>query len=995
MEFQILGPLRLEVPEGSVELRSVKRRGLLGMLLLHANSHVHADKIVQWLWAEGPQPERPYRELQKIVSQVRGVLRNTATSPEVVTDNSNYRLEINESLVDYHRFSQLAEEGRNARRNGDQPAAIKVLKNALALWPDEPVLANVRLPWARVTDETLIREDFIPACRTYFEARLAEEHYELVLREVRRLMRRHDTSETLAELYIRALMVTEGAAGVTEFYRGFTHRLRETFDAQPGPDLARVYRALLGRQRPLAAFGRPEPPCLLPRDSPDFLGRQDILRTLDDWLLTSGAPAVVALHGVGGVGKTAIVRRWAHGRSTSFPDGQLYFDLNGYGPGGPVKPATVLAAFLTALGIEDVPSDGPSRAALLRHKLRGRRILVVLDNVRGADEVEPLLEATSPCPVLITSRRTLGLADCRQLTVPAFDREDAVEMLRQRIYDPRAETEPAAIDDLAAVCADLPLGLRIAAEYVVTRSKLTIRALTDQLSAESRRRLLDARGDGREQTLRAVIASSCAALDPPADRLLMALGLHPSAAIGVPAAAAIGGITSAEAEDAFETLLGAHLVEQKTGDTYRLHDLVHAYVVDHTRRKADEQEQSVAVHRMADFYLGTVTNAIRWVAPQLPEVPPLTLGSAVVPLGFHDHDDAMNWCIEQRAQVLAVSRRAAEQGLPEHVWRLVGLFGEILKRHGDPHDVVDIHELAVRSARLSGDRDGEAMLVNNLGFVHHSLGEYRLAESCYQRALEISREVDSVLGEATCVHNIGSTWLDRGRPDLAQRLFEQGLTLFTEAGYEEGRAKAYLWLGDAHRDLGRPEAARRCYENALDIRERNGNPGDKGEALVRLAALHLDRGGDAARAVRRCVEALAMHRRSRDERQIAVVLLVLARAQASLGEHGEAVASAREAAQHADSCGDLKGTAVALELAGRSEAQLGDLVAARESWGRALALFEELGDPRASKMRDELGRLEAARVVPGQRTATSDELFDLPASGSHDDHEHREAHEGS
>lgn len=948
------------------------------MLLVHANSHVHRGKIVEWLWAGSEPPREPLREVQKIVSQVRAVLRNTESQPEVLTENGQYRLKIDESVVDYYVFSQLAEQGRIAARKGDRGKAIKVLKQALELWPDEPVLSNVDLPWAHQIDETLVRESFVPACRAYFEARMTEDHHELVLPELRRLMRRFDTNETLAELYLRALMDVDGAASVVDFYRGFAHRLRETFDIEPGPDLSAAYRQLIDRQPPATAYGRPEPPCLLPRDVADFVGRSAILETLDSWLLAPGSSAVVALHGVGGVGKTAIVRRWANTRIHGFPDGQLYFDLDGYGRGGTVKPASVLAAFLAALGIEEPPPDEAARVSLLRHRLQGRRVLVVLDNVRDGEDIRPLLDATASCPVLLTSRRRPGLTDCRQLAVPAFERAESVELLRRRIYDRRPQEEPDAVGDLAAFCAGLPLGLSIAAEYVVNRTELTIRQLSDQLSEDSGRRLLDAGGDGAEQTLRTVFASSCGALEPSAGRLLTLLGLHPSATVTVPAAAAVAGLNSTETERIFETLLSANLLEQKTGTRYQLHDLVHNYLADEARRRTSADDRSAAARRMTDFYLGTVVNAVRWIAPQLTEVPPTSSPSTAVPLAFHDHDDAMNWCVEQRSQVLAVSRSAAEHRLHEQVWRTIGLFGELLRRHGDPAGVIEIHQLAVRSAIACGEREGEAMLLNNLGLIHQNLRHYRQAESCFRRALEISRELDAVVGEASCLHNLGATWFERERADLAAEPVSQGLALFTEAGYEEGRGRAHLLLGDVRRALGDRDAAQGHYEAALKIRERNGNADGRGEALVRLAALQLDRGGTAAEAVRRCEETLVIHGRSRDERKTTAALHVLAQARMKLGEYEEAAAAAGQAVLIAESRGDLRAKALALDLAAQSELRLDDPAAARAKWSQALVLLEEIGDSRAGGIRERLDGLGAARSVPGQRLVSGSE--DAPAA---------------
>jgi hypothetical protein len=147
-----------------------------------------------------------------------------------------------------------------------------------------------------------------------------------------------------------------------------------------------------------------------------------------DTLLSRPDPAgdvrVALLTGMAGVGKTALVVRAGAAAVAAFPDGQLYVDLGGTEP-VPASPFDVLGGFLRALGVNarSTPMDLAGRTAEFRSRTAGRRILIMLDNAAGEDQVEPLLCAEPTCATVITSRVSLSgletptrIRCCRYLT---------------------------------------------------------------------------------------------------------------------------------------------------------------------------------------------------------------------------------------------------------------------------------------------------------------------------------------------------------------------------------------------------------------------------------------------------------------------------------------------------------------------------------------------------------------------------------------------------
>lgn len=154
-----------------------------------------------------------------------------------------------------------------------------------------------------------------------------------------------------------------------------------------------------------------KPPHELPSDVPGFAGRDAELAQLDELLAghpNRGCPVVIS--GPAGAGKTALAVHWAHRKRADFPDGELFLDLRGNGAGIPIRPIDALAGFLRSLG-DHQKANAPTlaeRSAQYRTSLHERRMLVLLDNVRDAQQASELLPGDKASLVLLTSRDDLA-----------------------------------------------------------------------------------------------------------------------------------------------------------------------------------------------------------------------------------------------------------------------------------------------------------------------------------------------------------------------------------------------------------------------------------------------------------------------------------------------------------------------------------------------------------------------------------------------------------
>ncbi|MFI6068669.1 NB-ARC domain-containing protein [Micromonospora sp. NPDC051227] len=246
-----------------------------------------------------------------------------------------------------------------------------------------------------------------------------------------------------------------------------------------------------------------------------------------DALVDRGGAVVVS--GSAGVGKTALAVHWAHRAAERSPDGQLYVNLRGFDPAAtPTEPARALHGFLEALGVPvaRMPSDPDTMASLYRTTVAGKRLLVVLDNARDAEQVRPLLPGSPDCLAIVTSRDQLiplvVTESAQPVPLDLLSPGEARDMLVRRLGERQVAAEPAAADMIADRCARLPIALAIVAARAAANRHFSLAAVAGELGD------LDAFRAGDETTdVRAVFSWSCRTLSPPAARLFRLLSLHP------------------------------------------------------------------------------------------------------------------------------------------------------------------------------------------------------------------------------------------------------------------------------------------------------------------------------------------------------------------------------------------------------------------------------------------------------------------------------------
>jgi hypothetical protein len=522
----------------------------------------------------------------------------------------------------------------------------------------------VRSDWLEQTQSPRLQERYLAGLERRIDLDLADGSQVDLAAELGELTGRYPLRESL---WVRLLVVLERSgrpAEALDRYEAIRVRLAEELGTDPGPELQRVHTDLLAGRPPglpggvLPATARVVPatarvvPRQLPADTDMFTGRDAALKTLDRLLddqdESTPRPVVIsAIAGTAGIGKTALAVHWAHRVADRFPDGHLYVNLRGFDPSGsPMEPAEAVRGFLDALQVspQGIPASLEAQAGLYRSLLAGRRMLVLLDNARDADQVAPLLPGAPGCLVLVTSRNQLpGLvaaAGAHPVALDLLSRDEAVQLLARRLSHDRVTAEPHATQELVTRCAGLPLALAIVAARAATHPEFPLAALADQLH-EARDGLDGFDGGDTATDARAVFSCSYHSLGTPAARLFRLLGLHPGPDVTAGAAASLAGHPVAQVRPLLAELARAHLVVEHAPSRYAFHDLLRAYAGELAHTQDTGTDRRAATHRMLDHYLHTAHGADLLLYGHSETITPDPAQPGVSAERLSDHDQAM------------------------------------------------------------------------------------------------------------------------------------------------------------------------------------------------------------------------------------------------------------------------------------------------------------------------------------------------------------------
>lgn len=638
-------------------------------------------------------------------------------------------------------------------------------------------------------------------------------------------------------------------------------------------------------------------PDTVPRQLPiaprNFAGRAAELFLLDaqleEHLRTRAIPLLITICGQAGIGKTALGVHWASQIARHFPDGQLYINLKGFDrSGSPISADEAVRELLSAF---EVPLDavGPhleTQAKKYRSLIAGKRILILLDNARDADQVRPLLPSHPQALTIVTSRNWLGGLIIHEHAQPVelglLSEGEAWELLAGRLGAGRLRSDPQSVEDLVEYCSGLPLALSIFAARASGTPELPLSILVGELH-ETRDRL-DAFDGGEIGTdLRAVFSWSIQSLSSDAALMFRLLAAHPGPDISRSAAACLIGIPERQAVKLLDEIKRVHLVDRHVSGRYYFHDLTRAYATEELELTTLGKD---ATRRALDYYLHTAYAADRLLDPHRDLIAIGNPATGVSPGRFTDSQQALQWFTTERQVLVKMINEAIKTSADRHVWQIPWSVASAFDYKGYWHDLATMQQAALAAAgrlndplaqcwtnlllghaqarlrqhqkaatylaealRLAGDigdQNLQARTQRAFALNEEQQDNYASALEHSQAMLDLYRAAGNRAQEAMALNWVGWFHTLLSGHEAALPYCEQALSLAREIGDRHVEAMTEDSLGYIHHKLGNYTKALACYERGLDVIRKVGDHYNEAQALEHIAATHVASGNHQA-----------------------------------------------------------------------------------------------------------------------------------------------------
>jgi predicted ATPase len=639
-------------------------------------------------------------------------------------------------------------------------------------------------------------------------------------------------------------------------------RLAEELGIDPGTELQQLTLAILRNDPALTAHHESDRPVTaapislstVPASRTRLIGRDQQVAEIAERFTVAGA-RLVTLTGPGGVGKTRLALAVAQALATHFDDGVALVSL------APIRdPADVLAAIADSLGVRDI--GGASLGDALRNYLRGRDLLLVVDNVEhvlaAGPDVVGMLDAAPGLAVLATSRSPLNVRGEHLSPIEPLTDDAAAELFVERTTQAgtREDLDPSVVRTICRHLDRLPLAIELAAARTRVLPAAQLADQLDQVDRSGRRLDLPGPRDlpDRQRTLRAAIAWSYELLSAGEQALLRAVAVF-AGGWTLDAAAVVAGLDPAVTVDLHAGLLDASLIVRRAQDGEARYDLLETVrvfalteaektgaaqeyrarhcsyletLIDKARVELEGPNQAEWLTRLTREQ-DNLRLAMRWALDhgELERFTEFTFAWRFWILLGH-FSECRRWTAEAFAAGVAMSNTARA--------RLLTLSG-FVSFSQDPDAALRMSDEAVELGRRQDDLATRELALGARADMARWVGDLDGAEAMYQEAIAIAKEHGAVFTLASHRVNMAGITIERGHYAKASLELAEIETELRAYGASSGLSAALTYHGNALIELGDWNGAEALLTEAIVTRMPVGDIFILMYAMQRLAVV--------------------------------------------------------------------------------------------------------------------------------------------------------------
>ncbi|WP_420641625.1 BTAD domain-containing putative transcriptional regulator [Candidatus Leptofilum sp.] len=690
------------------------------------------------------------------------------------------------------------------------------------------------------------------------------------------------------------------------------------------------------------------PPFQVPASIPHFVGRASQQQAIVQTLQSDEVTAVQAIVGMGGVGKSTLAAQIAAQLQGHFPDGVLWANA------ATSEPMSVLESWAQLYGYDfSAVGDVESMAAAFRSALADKRVLLVLDDVRSAARIRPLLPSGPNCRVLLTMRDQdlARVLNAQVWSLQELSSENGRLLFRRILGEARVATEPEAAAAICDELANLPLAVEITAQRLKSRPRRKLADWAARLRDEKERLSLLTISD---REVCASFALSWETLDRDLKRVFALLGLFAGRSFAAEAVAHIAEMDAYLLEDKLYALVALSLLREEGQTRYQLHPLL----ADFAREQLREDVEGEVNGRFAYYYLQfaqqyqTDYDALRpeWdnLMAAMEAAHTHQLHQTVI-----DFADALNdaWFARgrftQARQAFAWTYKAAtkqqdQKKLADNWLR----WGYACAEQGDFAKARESFNYALATYKQLAELLGVANAYSSLARIAHDQSQYDDANHFLDLSLQIRESLQDETGLAKDMEARARILHRQWQYEEAHKLIHKVVSMQQKASNKLGIVQAVRLMIDVelalHNQQPRSLQSLEVYcDQILDLCHELHDQGELAAALYSFSRVELAQ-GNFEQATTSATESLALLERIGDRRSQAIILGFIAKLKQQQENYEAAIATGNECLQILENLGDLTELAITYYNIGYWHNQLDQRTEAIEAWQNTLEIAKQI-----------------------------------------------------